>query len=929
LSADPNEGVSTLSQQNARYIWNDPEGRGRNRYVLFRKSFDLPGEPRSGELNLFADTRYRLIVNGVTLGHGPARFFLPKPEYDTFDLTPHLRRGANTIAIAVNSYGCVSFHNVKSIGGLIAWGEASDDAGDVLTLDSDASWRAIESPGHQRETHYLSFALNPAEQLDARKMPEGWELPGFDDSAWPPAVLQAHPEHWGALAARSIPPLDESEITPPRRLSTWVARDLPGEDIHSLMLTTREGESLHTQAQVAVMTFLHSPRKQRITFGAWWGRYWMNGQELKGTPREDVGLRQDFSAELEEGWNTLLVFESVRSDWWDFHLALPADAEVSISAERQVDSPNVFLVGGPWEGASMHEARDMDLPLTAPEDLPESLGPWTPWSRGRKADMPVREREWKVFELIPDDSSVLADVPKLSEHVGDNTLVLLYDFEDEVLGRPVLEFSAAAGTVVDVTYSERLDADGKSIVQPRHLVDMVERYVAREGGQRWQTFHPRGFRYMEVLIRGDLGKFSLEKVALTRANYPVREIGQFECSDPLLNDIWKLGRATLYACMEDAYLDCPWRERGLYSGDFLVQFHTNLATYGDTDLFRRCIELFLLAQGENGLVPAGAHGLPAGRHPDYSAIIPQTLWCYWTRTGDVDFLRQMEPRLHRLLDGLWALRRGDDVLLDGSDLQPYIDLSHMDRGGINCALNCFYESGFRHGAKVLDLLGEPDEAEKWRTRANGLAEAIRREFWSEEHNAFVDRLRSDVPETEPSVPANALPLLFDIADERQKAGAISYVEAAMAKNFRVAEPEGNDDCNVTGYFSYYALGVLYRFGKVAQAEQFIRTYWGRMLEQGAWTCWEFLVDRASRCHAWSSSPTHYLSTQVLGVRLPDRADAGTVEIHPNPGTLTWARGVYPHPSGPIRVEWRIEDGKLCVDYDAPEGVEVAVTIPEM
>ena len=542
--------------------------------------------------------------------------------------------------------------------------------------------------------------------------------------------------------------------------------------------------------------------------------------------------------------------------------------------------------------------------------------------------MPVREREWKVFEPIDSDASIVADVPALADPVGDDTLVLLYDFEEEALGRPVLEFSAAAGTVVDVTYSERLDENGKSIVQPRHLVDMAERYVAREGEQRWQTFHPRGFRYMEVLIRGDLKSFKLGKVALTRANYPVREIGQFECSDPRLNDIWKLGRATLYACMEDAYLDCPWRERGLYSGDFLVQFHTNLATYGDTDLFRRCIELFLLAQGENGLVPAGAHGLPAGRHPDYSAIIPQTLWCYWTRTGDIEFLRRMAPRLHKLLDGLWALRRDDGPLLDGSDLSPYIDLSHMDRGGINCALNCFYEIGFRYGAKVLDLLGEPAKAEKWRTRADGLAEAIRREFWSEEHNAFVDRLQSDVPDTEPSVPANALPLLFDIADEDQKAGALAYVQGAMAENFRVPEPQSNDDCNVTGYFTYYALGVLYKFGKVVEAEQYMRTYWGHMLDQGAWTCWEFLVDRASRCHAWSSSPTHYLSTRVLGVRLPDSADESKVEIRPNPGTLQWARGVYPHPAGPIRVEWKVQDGKLTVDHEAPEGVEITLTLPE-
>jgi hypothetical protein len=89
--------------------------------------------------------------------------------------------------------------------------------------------------------------------------------------------------------------------------------------------------------------------------------------------------------------------------------------------------------------------------------------------------------------------------------------------------------------------------------------------------------------------------------------------------------------------MEDAYVDCPWRERGLYAGDMLVQFPVSLACFGDGALARRCLELFLLSQNEaaNGLIAGGAFGLPAGRHPDYSAIILIALHDYWVRMGDV------------------------------------------------------------------------------------------------------------------------------------------------------------------------------------------------------------------------------------------------------------------------------------------------------
>ena len=79
------------------------------------------------------------------------------------------------------------------------------------------------------------------------------------------------------------------------------------------------------------------------------------------------------------------------------------------------------------------------------------------------------------------------------------------------------------------------------------------------------------------------------------------------------------------------------RERGLYSGDFFVQFFSNLAAFGDTRLFRRCIEVFLTGQGPDGMIPGGAHGLPPGGG-DYSAILVQAAWHYWARTGDTAFL---------------------------------------------------------------------------------------------------------------------------------------------------------------------------------------------------------------------------------------------------------------------------------------------------
>ncbi len=907
----------------AEYIWTDDHGEGLNRYALFRRSFELAGTPASCELHIFADTRYRLTVNGLTVAHGPARFFVAKPEYDMLDLAAYLREGENVIAVAVNSYGTYTYHSDYSRGGLIAWGSATDAAGAEVDLATGPEWKAIESPGHVNETCHESFVLNPGELLDARPMPEGWDAPGFDDADWPAAVTLSAQDHWGELHPRSIPLLDEREVLPRKRSHTWAARRPDAEDVYSFIAVGRDGTRWRIAAPTIAFTYIHSPRVQEVRLGAWSGRYWVNGDEVEPQPRSDVHMRSDLLVELREGWNTFQVVAPLLDGALEFYLGVPKVAELAVSAEKEPDSEHTFLVAGPWEGGRMGRARELDLPLASPDDLPEDMGPWRPWERGRTAESAFVERAWQVAQPIPAGSDIEVNGADHAGLVGDGSLVLTYDFGTEVLGRPAIDFSAAAGTRVDFMYAEKLQ-DGAPVHFHRYEVRLAERCIAREGRQTWRTFHPHGLRWLDVVVTGDLSRFRVHGVSLSRANYPVTQIGRFRCSDPTLNAIWDVGVDTLHACMEDAYLDCPRRERGSYGGDNLVQFYSDLAIYGDTLLVRRCLEQMFLAQGENGLIPPCAHSPWPGRHPDYCAITVQTLWHYHARTGDVEFLAEMKPRLLKLLDGMRSLYRPELDLVDPQDLDPYLDLSHTDREGVTCAFNCFFQRGFYDGARVLELLGDKDAAGEWNALAERMAASIRKRFWDESKGVFVDRLREDKPDTGPSVPANTLPLLFDIAGTEQAEGALGYVRDALAQNARVANPTRNEDFNVTSYFSFYALEVLYRHGLAAEAESFMRENWTRMLDKGAATCWEYFIDRYSQCHAWSTSPNHYLSTEVLGVRFPEPGDVNCVWIQPTPGTLSWAEGVYPHPAGEIRVRWEIKGDRLFLDYAAPTGVEIDV-----
>jgi hypothetical protein len=85
-------------------IWNTDAPAGKQAYVAFRKSFEVAAIPESAVLNIFADSRYVLWVNGEYILRGPCRFDPVGPEYDVVDVLPFLREGKNVLAVLAHHY---------------------------------------------------------------------------------------------------------------------------------------------------------------------------------------------------------------------------------------------------------------------------------------------------------------------------------------------------------------------------------------------------------------------------------------------------------------------------------------------------------------------------------------------------------------------------------------------------------------------------------------------------------------------------------------------------------------------------------------------------------------------------------------------------------------------------------------------------------
>jgi hypothetical protein len=74
---------------------------------------------------------------------------------------------------------------------------------------------------------------------------------------------------------------------------------------------------------------------------------------------------------------------------------------------------------------------------------------------------------------------------------------------------------------------------------------------------------------------------SIKLIALER---PYEYRGSFESSDPLLNEIWKIGARTVHLCCQDYILDGIKRDRLLWAGDLHPQINVIANVFGDVDI---------------------------------------------------------------------------------------------------------------------------------------------------------------------------------------------------------------------------------------------------------------------------------------------------------------------------------------------------------
>lgn len=491
-----------------------------------------------------------------------------------------------------------------------------------------------------------------------------------------------------------------------------------------------------------------------------------------------------------------------------------------------------------------------------------------------------------------------------------SSVFLVCDFGREVFGAPRVAIAESEGGILDLGYAETL-SEGR--VDPtRGGVSRADRCVMRRGAQTWELFDQRAFRYLQLSLRDLRGPVKIDAVSVESTGYPVETLGSFASSDPLLDRIWAVGAYTCRLCMQDAYIDCPSRDRAQWWGDARVEMLINAYAFGDRLLAAKGLHQIALSQRRDGsvlaLYPAG--GKSAAVLPDYSALWVMGLRDHWWHTGDATAMRACWPQAKRLLE--WFHRHvGRGGLLADLPPFPFIDAAGVDKAGECGALNAFYHGALRDAAAMAGHLGDEAAARLYATRAVDLRDAFDRRLWAGPAGCYADARSADGLSQSRSLQTNALAVLYGLAGGSRRRAATDYVERLLrAEPIGVASP----------YFMHYVLEMLFREGRAQAALDAIRRSWKVMLDGGATTWWEHFHPRASWCHGWSGTPTYHLPAWVTGVR-PLAPGFRRVLIEPTLCDLRRAEATVPTPQGPVVVRGRREpqQGSLLLEVEIPRG----------
>ncbi|MFG0247357.1 MAG: alpha-L-rhamnosidase N-terminal domain-containing protein, partial [Phycisphaeraceae bacterium JB051] len=175
--------LTTHLNQQHNIMWSGDKGPA-TQTRLFRRKFEVTGNIHHACIQIFAEAKYQLYINGEYLDRGPCFHHPMIAPFDRIDLKDHLIEGNNVIAVLVQAIN-MGLHNHIPNGepGLCVQLDWMDGSGEHQ-IAADNQWRVSDQTGWQWPAPKRTWAIGPIEIFDMSKAQPGWQNITFDDQHW-------------------------------------------------------------------------------------------------------------------------------------------------------------------------------------------------------------------------------------------------------------------------------------------------------------------------------------------------------------------------------------------------------------------------------------------------------------------------------------------------------------------------------------------------------------------------------------------------------------------------------------------------------------------------------------------------------------------------------------------------------------------------
>jgi alpha-L-rhamnosidase len=611
----------------------------------------------------------------------------------------------------------------------------------------------------------------------------------------------------------------------------------------------------------------------------------------------DFLMGESYDARREmAGWSTAGFSDS------EWESAIPAQENGTVQAK-------FFEFENPASGEPAINSHEVNLGFKEPPKLDAFPG------------VPVRQLQ----ELRP----VAITSPSSGVHI--------FDLGQNIAGVVRLRVKGPAGNQIRLRYGEMLHPDGRLMTENLRKARATDFYTLRGDpqGESWTprfTFH--GFQYVE--LTGFPGKPELDSITGLGRHSDTPLTSDFECSDPMVNRLFKNVVWTQRANFVDLPTDCPQRdERFGWTGD--AQTYVRTATYNAdvAAFYTKWIRELMESQRPSGTFPGYApfpfqHGWDFGTAwCDAGVICP---WTIYKAYADKRIIERCWEPMTKFIAWRKTTSKG------------FLGVKHGNQWGDWLALNettpfdyidtCYFAYSTKLMAEMADAIGKTEQATEYRELFDKIKVAFTKKYLKPDATLAVD-----------TQTAYSLALFVGlIAGDQRNAAA-----AHLAEKIRV-----NQGRMSTGFLGTRPLlPVLSACEQNDLAVQLLQSRkfpsWGYEVEQGATTIWErwnsYTKDKGfgGEQNAAMNSFSHYAFGAVCewlfsGLAGIDTDAAGFRHIvirpmPPAPGSnpdqkpIHWVKAHYDSIHGRIATSWRMTTNRFELDVTIPANTTATVYLP--